>query len=73
MPHTVFDILASWDDDARVWVGTCDALPLATEAASLEDLYSAVCKIGPELADLNGHSPARFRIVTDPVTLTAAE
>lgn len=73
MPDTTFDILASWDADARVWIGVCDALPLATEAATLEDLYGAVREIGPELAALNGHGTVRFRIVTEPTVLAAAE
>jgi len=73
MADTVFDIIAIRDDTARMWVGICNDLPLATEAETLESLYARVLAIGPEIAALNGHENARFRIVTEPVPLIAAE
>ncbi len=73
MTNTIFDITARWDEEAGVWVGVSDDLSLATEAETLEALYARVTAVAPEIAALSGDESARFRIVTEPVPLVAAE
>ena len=50
----VFEILAEWDDEAGVWWGSNDELPLTTEAAPFEQLVARVLEIAPEIAAENG-------------------
>ena len=41
--------------DGETWIAESDALPLATEAATLDGLVRRVWEIAPEIAELNGH------------------
>jgi len=41
--------------DADMWIAESDALPLATEAPTLDALIERVWEIAPEIAELNGH------------------
>jgi hypothetical protein len=41
--------------DADMWIAESDALPLATEARTLDALIERVWEIAPEIAELNGH------------------
>ncbi len=41
--------------DADMWIAESDALPLATEAPTLDALIDRVWEIAPEIAELNGH------------------
>jgi hypothetical protein len=45
---------AEYDEEARVWLGSNDELPLTTEAATFEQLMERVSEIAPEIAVLNG-------------------
>lgn len=55
MPATHrFEIRAEWDDEAGVWWGANDELPLTTEAPTFEQLASRVLEIAPEIAAENG-------------------
>ena len=45
-----------WDDEANVWVATCDEIPLALEDGSLDKLIYRVKLVAPELIELN-HLP----------------
>lgn len=38
------------------WIAESDALPLATEAPTLDALVARVWEIAPEIAELNGHT-----------------
>ncbi len=49
-----FEIRAEWDDVAGVWWCSNKELPLATEAATFEQLVSRVLEIAPEIAAENG-------------------
>ena len=42
-----------WDDEANVWVATCDEIPLALEDGSLDKLIYRVKLAAPELIELN--------------------
>jgi hypothetical protein len=49
------------------WIAEADALPLATEADTLDSLISRVWEIAPEIAELNGHKGSlnlRFLLLT---------
>jgi len=46
-------IQANYDDEARVWVATHDALGLVTEADTLDVLTYKLQELIPELAKLN--------------------
>ncbi|MBN9010571.1 MAG: DUF1902 domain-containing protein [Rhizobiales bacterium] len=41
--------------EADMWIAESDALPIATEAATLDALIERVWEIAPEIAELNGH------------------
>jgi hypothetical protein len=47
-------IKARYDEEARVWIATHDALGLATEADNLDVLTYKLQEMIPELAELNG-------------------
>lgn len=54
------------DPEARQWVAVCDAIPLATEADSVDALIERVWLIAPEVATLNGlESPLHLRFVIE--------
>lgn len=38
------------------WIAEADALPIATEADTIDALIERVWLIAPEIAELNGHS-----------------
>ncbi len=51
-PYTV---RADWDGEAGVWIATSDDVPgLCAEAASLEELTTAILNLVPELLVANG-------------------
>jgi hypothetical protein len=45
----IFTISATWDDEAGVWSGHCDAVPAAAAAPTLDELLS---RIGAMTLDL---------------------
>jgi hypothetical protein len=54
------------DEQAGCWVATNDELPVATEAATLEELIERVWQIAPEIAELNQiDGELRLRFVVD--------
>ena len=46
----------SWDDEAHVWIASCDDIPLALEDGSLDKLMYRVKLAAPELIEMN-HLP----------------
>jgi hypothetical protein len=56
---THYLIEAFWDEEARVWVASCEALPgLVTEAETVEILLSKLRVMIPELLECGGHPVA---------------
>jgi hypothetical protein len=57
---TVFTIAAAWDAEAGVWAGTCDALPAAAEAETLDELLASISAMAADVLDTNhpGLDPA---------------
>jgi len=54
------------DPQAGCWIATNDELPVATEAATLEELIERVWEIAPEIAELNQIGGSlRLRFVVD--------
>ena len=49
-----YEIEVSWDDEARVWCGVCDSIPLALESNSIDVLIMRVKIAAPEILSLNG-------------------
>ena len=45
-----------WDDEAEVWIASCDEIPLALEDGSLDRLMYRVKLAAPELIEMN-HLP----------------
>ncbi len=39
---TIFLVAARWDEDARLWHGSCDELPAAAEAETLDALLDRI-------------------------------
>lgn len=61
-----FDVHLYLHPDGDVWVAEADALPIATEAATLDGLVQRVWEIAPEIAALNGHTgELRLRFTLD--------
>jgi hypothetical protein len=54
--RNTFVVDVTFDTEAGCYVGVCDGLMLATEAASFEALTKRVWEIAPELAQENGLS-----------------
>jgi hypothetical protein len=49
-----FRVDTLWDEQARVWCGHSDDIPVSTEAETASDLVDRVSLIAPELLELNG-------------------
>jgi hypothetical protein len=49
-----FTVRAKFDPEARVWCGSNDELPVASEADTLDGLVERVMEIAPEIASMNG-------------------
>jgi Domain of unknown function (DUF1902) len=49
-----YAIRAAWDAEGGVWWGHNAALPLTTEAATLDELLTRVLAIAPQIAVENG-------------------
>ena len=52
-----YTIIFEWDDEARVWYGYNDELPVALEADTVEHLMQRMRIAVPEMAEEN-HLPA---------------
>ena len=50
-------VIATWDRDANVWVGTNTALGVLVEADTLELLIKHVQAIAPDLIEANRNTP----------------
>lgn len=57
---TIFTIGATWDEEAEVWVGICDAIPAAAEAPTLDGLLERIAAMTADLLGDNhpGLDPA---------------
>lgn len=45
----IFTVSASWDDEASVWVGHCDEIPAAADAATLDELLAKISAMALDL------------------------
>jgi predicted RNase H-like HicB family nuclease len=55
MAARTYHVLATWDDEAKVWVAESDDVPgLITEAESVDKLVAKLKVLIPELLDANG-------------------
>jgi Domain of unknown function (DUF1902) len=50
-----YDVNLYCDPMGDRWIAEADALPIATEADTLDALVARVWEIAPEVAELNGH------------------
>ncbi len=50
-----FDVNIYLDPGGDLWIAESDALPIATEAVTMDALVKRVWEITPEIAELNGH------------------
>jgi hypothetical protein len=56
MHHDKKLIVATWDEEAQVWVATSDDVPgLVTEDPSLDNLVKRISAVIPELLEDNAH------------------
>jgi len=74
----IFQVLAEWDSEARVWVASSDDVPgLVTEAGTCEELIEKLKIMIPELLALNGGyreddlSDVPFKVVSERIEHTA--
>ena len=49
----VFTVSAIWDDEAGVWSGSCDEIPAAADAPTLDELLAKISRIALDLAPDN--------------------
>lgn len=45
----IFTISASWDDEASVWTGYCDAIPAAADAPTLDGLLTRMSEMALDI------------------------
>ena len=57
---TIFSIAASWDAEVGIWSGSCDAIPAAAEAETLDGLLARISAMAADLLEDNhpGLDPA---------------
>ena len=54
-PKRRYNVVADWDDEAKVWVATSPDIPgLVTEARTLEELLNKLYVMVPEMLVENG-------------------
>lgn len=46
---TIFTVTAIWDADAKLWSGSCDAVPAAAEEATLDELFERIDSMTSDL------------------------
>jgi hypothetical protein len=57
------------DPDGDIWLAESDALPIATEAPTLDALVARVWAVAPEIAAANGHRGIlRLRFILETAT-----
>jgi hypothetical protein len=66
------EIIADWDPEARIWWGSNDDLPIATEAPTLSEFEARVIEIGQEIAEVNGHVAPGERVEIPVIKKTVA-
>jgi hypothetical protein len=49
----VFTVSAIWDDEAGVWTGSCDEIPAAADAPTLDELLAKISRMALDLAPDN--------------------
>ena len=71
----LYYVHAEWDDEARVWVASSEAVPgLATEAETIEELVARLKTLIPELLSANAvphQLPVAFELLTRRFELAA--
>ena len=45
----IFNVVASWDEDAAVWAGYCDAIPAAADAPTLDEFLAKISAMALDL------------------------
>jgi hypothetical protein len=50
---TIFNVSATWDSDASVWSGHCDAIPAASDSPSLDGVIEKISQMALDLAPDN--------------------
>ena len=61
-------IRADYDKEARVWVALSEQIPLATEAATISDLWSKLPDLIQDVLDENGDSRAGSEVPFELIT-----
>jgi hypothetical protein len=46
---TIFTITATWDDEVSVWTGSCDDIPAAADAPTLDGLLEKMTAMAIDL------------------------
>jgi len=52
-----YTVNMKWDNEASVWVGICDDIPIALESDSFDVLVKKIKLAAPEMLELNGKNP----------------
>lgn len=66
-----YDVNLYQAPDGTAWIAECDAIPIATEAPTIDALIDRVWEVAPEVAELNGHKGnlrLRFLLHTSALT-----
>lgn len=58
-------ILISWDDEACVWIATCDEIGLVLESGSYDALIERIRISVPEQASMNNRTEYSYLICTE--------
>jgi hypothetical protein len=65
----IFTISAAWDDEAAVWTGHCDDIPVAADAPTLDELPAKISVMALDLLPDNhpGGDPASVYLQIAPL------
>jgi hypothetical protein len=68
-----YQVVLTWDDEARVWVAVNDEIPIALNSESLDTLMERVLLAVPEMLEMNGkpHEGAIIHFKADRVVVAA--
>jgi len=68
----IFTVSAIWDAEASVWSGSCDEIPAAADAPTLDELLEKISRIALDLAPDNHPGAERNSIFIQVTALREA-
>jgi predicted RNase H-like HicB family nuclease len=71
MPSRTYEIRATWDNEAKVWVADSDDIPgIAAEAEDREALQAKLSTLIPEMIELNNLDMPQDQLLESSFTIS---